>query len=116
MKKQLFTGLAIALFMIGVSGAASAASLSCLIYSTDFETGVDVDWSNDNMSTSAHGGFNSTHYHGNYSTSGSTTLTLADLPSHTQLSLEFDLYLFQSWDGNNTDWGPDYFSLGLAKK
>ncbi len=33
------------------------------------------------------------------------------MATHTQLSLEFDLYLFATWDGENTIYGKDYFSL-----
>ena len=42
-------------------------------------------------------------------------LTVSGLPAHTQLALEFDLYLFNSWDGNvvgsDGTFGPDFFSL-----
>ena len=48
---------------------------------------------------------------GDYSLNGGTTLTLTGLGAHTQIALEFDLYLFNTWDGNNTQFGPDFFSL-----
>lgn len=32
------------------------------------------------------------------------TLTLDDLPDHTQVLLTFDLYILRSWDGNKTNW------------
>jgi hypothetical protein len=30
------------------------------------------------------------------------TLTVTDLPTHTQVTVEFDLYVIRSWDGNQT--------------
>ena len=41
------------------------------------------------------------------------TLTLQRLPSHTSATVEFDLYILKSWDGNNPNYGPDRWSLRL---
>lgn len=112
MKKKLLTFLATGLFILASVVFASATPLSNIIYSTDFENGItSPPWNNLNRTTDSYGGFNSTNYHGNYSLTGSTTLTLTGLGPHTQLALDFDLYLFSTWDGNNTTYGPDYFSL-----
>ena len=87
-----------------------AAALPTTVYSTGFEPGVDMSpWSDSSLHAPDLGV--DTDYHGNYTTTGSTTLTLTGLAEHTQLALEFDLYLFQTWDGSNTAYGPDYFSL-----
>ena len=40
------------------------------------------------------------------------TLSLGSLPSHDSLSIEFDLYIINSWDGNGTP-GPDGWDLEL---
>ncbi len=48
---------------------------------------------------------------GNFTLGQSSTLNLTGIGSHTALALEFDLYLFSTWDGNNTTFGPDFFSL-----
>ena len=77
------------------------------VYNTNFESGIDTVWSSSNSASNSNVG----KYHGNFSTTGNTTLTLSGLPPHTQLSLEFDLYLFYTWDGENITWGKDYFSL-----
>lgn len=85
-----------------------ARSQAAIVYSTGFEGGLDSAWSSgSSLSTDSVLG----NYNGNYSLSNGTTLTLTGLPSHTQLSLSFDLYLFSSWDGENLTWGKDYFSL-----
>ncbi len=87
-----------------IGPAAAAATL----YSTDFESGLDSAWSlGSTQATDATLG----HYNGNYSLVDGTTLTLTNLPAHTSLALRFDLYLFSTWDGENTTWGKDYFSL-----
>jgi len=39
-------------------------------------------------------------------------LILNDLPAHTAVDLHFDLYLLDSWDGDNQEYGPDYFRVG----
>jgi hypothetical protein len=35
------------------------------------------------------------------------SLSLTDLPTHTQATITADLYVFGSWDGNSTTAGPD---------
>jgi hypothetical protein len=39
------------------------------------------------------------------------TLTLRSLKPHTFVTLEFDLYVLKSWDGNNPTYGPDRWRL-----
>src|SRR5262249_14486386 len=40
-------------------------------------------------------------------------LTLRDLRPHTLATVAFDLYVLKSWDGNNTNYGPDRWSLSV---
>jgi hypothetical protein len=42
------------------------------------------------------------------------SLALSNLPAHTALQLEFDLYIINSWDGNSPAYGPDRFILSAA--
>lgn len=82
-----------------------------VIYSTDFESGIGSEWSSSTLTTSWDNSPLST-YQGNFSGTSSTTLTLTGLSAHSQILLDFDLYLFQTWDGDSTFCcGPDYFSL-----
>ena len=105
MKKILVTALVVACTMFVLTTTASA--LPTMVYSTGFDSGADAAWSNASLaSTSALG-----QYLGNYSLANGATISLSGLPTHTQLALEFDLYLFYTWDGNNTTYGRDYFSL-----
>jgi hypothetical protein len=39
------------------------------------------------------------------------TLTLSGLPAHTNATVSFDLFILESWDGNNTGYGPDYWKV-----
>lgn len=38
-------------------------------------------------------------------------LMLGDLPPHTEVTLAFDFYAIETWDGNDAYWGPDIFDL-----
>ena len=37
----------------------------------------------------------------------SVTLNLTGIAAHTQLTIDFDLYVIRSWDGTDATWGPD---------
>jgi hypothetical protein len=41
------------------------------------------------------------------------TLTLRALKPHTFMTVEFDLYILRSWDGNNRTYGPDRWRLSI---
>jgi hypothetical protein len=106
MKKFLSFGLIFVCFMFCF--LPSVFALPVEVYYSDFETGWDTTkWSDASISYSSDLG----QYHGNYFLGNGTGLTLSDLPDHSYISLEYDLYLFSSWDGSNTSWGPDYISL-----
>jgi len=95
--------------IILASGAAQA--LPVVVFANNFETNTN-GFSDARLSTqNAIDSTNLTQHHGLFSRNDSTTLSLTGLPAHTQLSLAFDLYLFQTWDGENTTYGKDFFSL-----
>jgi PEP-CTERM motif-containing protein len=106
MKKLLILALATACMSFCFSTAVSALPVE--VYSSSFETGWDTTgWSNTSTASDSNLG----NYLGNYYLASGSTLTLNGLPAHSLLSLEFDLYLFSTWDGENLTWGPDYISL-----
>jgi len=112
MKKKNIVALAMGVFSLGMVGIVNATPLANIVYSNDFETPASfTSWSDAVTASSSYAGFGSTQYHGNYTESEGTTLTITGLGEHTELSLDFDLYLFSSWDGNDTTYGADYFSL-----
>ncbi len=105
--KILLTFLGVSFLLFFTQGV---AALPTTVYFNDFESGISMPpWSDANVQGPNLGV--TSNYHGNYDLGDSTTLTLTGLPGHTQLALEFDLYLFSTWDGNSTTYGPDYFSL-----
>ena len=89
-----------------------------LVYFSNFETAPGPEWShtlrsddprNSHSRRTFLGRFGCTNYDpdGNNEpqisecvTADLVTLTLADLPPHAAITISFDLYLFDSWDGN----------------
>lgn len=84
------------------------------VFSADFQTSVPGEFSNGSLSASGIGAEavnqGLSQYLGRFTLSDSTTLTVTGLPSHNILRLEFDLYLFETWDGSSGS-GPDFVSL-----
>src|SRR5262249_22320553 len=88
-----------------------------VIYTNDFENGSDPlpGWSDKSLSRTPSGrGFLGEFIN------KVVSLSLDNLPAHSSLSLDFDLYLLHSWDGNatypvpgqgNVPAGPDVFDL-----
>ena len=66
------------------------------VYFRDFTTGLaGAEWTSSPLTTSPSG----QRFLGTLGNT-STTLNLTSLPAHTQLVLEFDLYIIDSWNGN----------------
>jgi len=105
------TGLTLSVMMAGCLSVLSnnASALAVSVYENDFNSGVDAAWSNPSSHAAGLGVTSS--YLGDFRQNESTTLTLTGLGAHDQIALEFDLYLFSTWDGEDTFYGKDYFSL-----
>jgi hypothetical protein len=78
------------------------------VYFTDFQSGAGPEWSTTATDNSV-AAF--TRFLGRLS-NGSTTLTLPTVPGRGYV-VEFDLMIIDSWDGNNTSYGPDYFNVDV---
>jgi hypothetical protein len=81
-----------------------------VVYSNDFESG-----NLNNITGGTLTSFNGTHVLGRYNTGG-FSLNVPDLPKHDLVEVSFDLYIHDTWDGNNLDngyAGPDLWSLVL---
>jgi hypothetical protein len=81
-----------------------------VVYNNDFES-ANLNNINDGTITV----FNGTHVLGRYN-SGGFSLTVPNLPKHDLVEVSFDLYIHDSWDGNNVDngySGPDLWNLVL---
>lgn len=98
----LFAGI----FALGFAAAAHAQDIE--VFFDDFEGGAAAQWS----PTSTASTVELTEFLGNFS-NGSATLTLTGLPEHTAVTLNFDFYAIDSWDGDGScgGGGPDYFRV-----
>jgi hypothetical protein len=76
------------------------------VYFNDFEASAGSEWSNPLLSHAPNG----SGFLGEFS-NGNVRLSLADLPPHRRVRVEFDLYLIRSWDGNTIDWPTETATL-----
>jgi len=84
----------------------STVSNETVVYQNDFETN---DLSNITNGTITQ--FNNTSVLGRYNDT-SFTLSLKGLPNHDLITISFDLYIHDSWDGNKaTPDGPDIWGM-----
>jgi hypothetical protein len=77
-----------------------------LVYSNDFQGGIGTEWSSAVTETTPAG---SRTFLGQFD-NAVVSLTLP-LPAHAGVIVSFDLFILQSWDGNDTTFGPDLWEL-----
>lgn len=86
MKKKILAGIATGMLILGITGFAGATTLV---------------YSNPNL--------------GDHTTDA-VTINLTGLAPHSEITINFDLYILDSWDGNTPTGGtvpPDYFGFSL---
>ncbi len=76
-------------------------------YAANFETAVGSEWSTNKAEVTPMG---NRRFLGQFSNQ-TVSLSLANLPPHTQVTVAFDVYVIRSWDGNSVQWGPDIFDV-----
>ena len=79
-------------------------------YFADFESGAGGEWSSSTTDNSIPGTF--TRFSGRFGNS-SQSLNLAGLTAEQSYTVVFDLYILDSWDGNSSGVGPDYFNVAV---
>jgi len=111
MTKTTFTCIALVLLFSVLSIPAFTQDKSETtkeIYAEDFERGVGSEWSNSSTTTvdesTILGTFNERP----------VTLTLPNAPKNANVTLCFDVWVMDSWDGNSDIHGPDVFSVALS--
>ena len=83
---------------------------TAVVYFNDFSAGAGTEWTNPTTSKANGESFLAAASHG--SGRGTNSLTLSGLPTHTKVTVEFDLYIINSWDGNDGGGvGPDNWRL-----
>lgn len=96
------------------TGGPTAAST--LFYANDFAGGAGKEWSSTTIDTTPGTALRPpTKFLGQFA-AGTVSLSLASLPTHSNITVEFDLFIIRTWDGNNpvTGIGPDIFDLSVA--
>ncbi len=107
MKKKFITGLATGLFFITMAGVGN----STVIYDNDFESGTWSEWtSSATYTTSTFTSLGNSTGLGTFLNS-TVGLSFSGLGLHDEASISFELYINNSWDGDNTTHGPDNWSL-----
>jgi hypothetical protein len=109
----------LAVLLLGTP-AAPAAAQSVAIYTNDFSGGaaggrvlggISAAWS-----TSATDVTPSRRYGrflGQFD-NATVRLRITNLPAHNRVVLGFKLFVIQSWDGNGTQYGPDFWQFGVV--
>lgn len=86
-------------------------SLQYQEYFNDFEMSAGPEWSTQARQTTPTGARTFLGRQGN----GTMSLTLSDLPTHSQVSITFDLFVILSWDGNGpAGGGPDNWQIAIT--
>lgn len=110
MNKIIFLCFVVLLF----NSCAKSINSDVEVYSNDFESGNLVGITQGVIST-----FNGSKVLGNYN-NGQFNLTINDLPSHDLVDISFDLYIHDSWEGNQSYQdsltGPDIWQLNIDNK
>jgi hypothetical protein len=103
MNKRL---LVLFLFILIVSSCKEKVSKEVEVYNNDFEGNNLTGIANGVISQ-----FNGTNVLGNYN-HGNFALTINNLPKHDLVTISFDLYIHDTWDGNKTaPDGPDIWEM-----
>ena len=82
------------------------------VYQNNFEVASNVgsEWQPASFATTPKG---ARRFLGRFANEG-TTLSLANLPTHSAVTVSFDLLVIQSWDGSNTGFGPDLWEWSVG--
>jgi hypothetical protein len=111
--------LTISTVVVAIGGAvvgAPPAAAQTVVYSNDFGGTIGPEWSPNAAILDTPSGervLGSGTFGSPRPVSGTETLTLTliGLPTHSQMALTVDLYTLRSWDGNRTNFGPDFWDL-----
>jgi hypothetical protein len=107
--KRLIT-IYLTVVLIGIALTAGTTNAG-IIYFNDFESVVGSEWSNTSTDITPVG---SRRFLGQFANDDSVSLSLVNLPVHQSVTISFDLFVIQSWDGTSSDWGPDIWQLSLG--
>lgn len=90
-------------------------AVSTIAYSNNFSSSIGSNWTFPAIvpaNVPAIQAYNGDAVLG-YLSNQQAILNLTNLPTHDQITVEFDLYIHDTWDGNSTVSGPDMFKVML---
>ncbi|HXJ58843.1 MAG TPA: PA14 domain-containing protein [Verrucomicrobiae bacterium] len=96
------------IYTAGQAGKCKPPAIADLIYSNNFEGVIGQEWSTNSTAVTPRGGRRFLGQFGNQI----VTLTLSNLPAHTNLTVGLDLFLINTWDGSGAP-GPDLFDVSV---
>jgi hypothetical protein len=98
------------IYLISLLFSYSTSICQTLVYTNDFSAAVESEWNVTarKRSISPSG---SNWFLGKFASEG-VSLSLTNLPAHQYITIEYDLYIIDAWDGNGVGGnGPDLFYL-----
>lgn len=101
-------GKTLGVLAFATATAGNASGL--IVYSNDFQSAAGSEWSSAAIESTPLPNDGSRRFLGRF-TNDTVSLSLSGLPGHGKVTLEFDLYVIQSWDGNGSP-GPDIWRVG----
>lgn len=96
--------------ILPLAALSSASATVTQVYSNDFEAPVGSEWSQTDRDVTPVG---ARGFLGQFG-SESAVLSLSGLPAHDSVTVSFDVYVIDSWDGQGIDVGPDIFDLSVV--
>lgn len=105
-------GVFVSGMLVALVGLRADAAAQTILYSNDFEGGVGPEWSATPVEATPIG---ARRFLGRFCNE-TVSLALSELPYHTEATVSFDLFMMNSWDGNETrmGWGPDRWGLTVS--
>ncbi|WP_147449044.1 SBBP repeat-containing protein [Corallococcus terminator] len=93
----------------GAAQAQAQQPIASQVYLGRFDAEAGAEWSNQAVSLSPSG---DRFFLGEFSNE-TVQLSLASLPAHSTVTVSFDLFILQSWDGNGP-FGPNHWGLTVG--
>ncbi|MCY1040416.1 VWD domain-containing protein [Corallococcus sp. bb12-1] len=93
----------------GAAQAEAQQPIASQVYLGRFDAEAGAEWSNQAISLSPSG---DRFFLGEFSNE-TVQLSLASLPAHSTVTVSFDLFILQSWDGNGP-FGPNHWGLTVG--
>ena len=119
MRKIIISLLAVGLLSLSTVATAAEDQIKAIlpsagpvvVYAENFEGAVGPEWSNTSTDTTPAGARTFLGRFGDKTVS----LDLTTLPAHSDVTVSFDLFVIETWDGNGDFCcGPDIFDLSVA--